>query len=104
MRPKFLPFAPKIDKVRRLVLTRFYCGMNGNDLFMYQIHKINSDNMVDQFFSHLYALGTHNIDSVGSYYHSKTGEPVEVFKMDFKHVNGCDDLQNVEKIWKIATK
>ena len=104
MRPDFKPFTPKIDKVRRLVLTRFYCGMNGGDLFMYQIHKINSDNMVDKFFTHLYALGTHQMDSVGSYHHAKTGEPVEVFKMDFQHVCGCDGLQNVEKIWKIGTQ
>ena len=60
--------------------------------------------MVDKYFSHLYALGTHQMDSVGSYHHAKTGEPVKVFKMDFQHVCGCDGLQNVEKIWKIGTQ
>ena len=104
MRPKFKPFNPKVDLNQNLVLSRFYCGINSSDLFMYTIHKITENLTIDENFGHLYCIGTHQINSVGVYHHSKTGEPLEALKMDFKDVSGCEDETNVLKIWKIATK
>jgi len=99
---KFKSFMPKTDLKRRLVLTRFYCGVKGHNSFMYEIHKITKHETVHCGFKHLYAIGTDDFESVDGFHHSKTGEPVQVFKSAFKGVSGCVDKLNILNIWKRA--
>lgn len=99
---QFKSFSPKVDIKRRLVLTRYYCGMKGQNSFMYQIHKVTMSETIHQQFKHLYALSNDEWDSVTQFYHSKTGEPVRVFKSAFKSVYGCNNKQDVVGIWRVA--
>ena len=99
---KFKTFSPKADINRRLVLTRYYCGVKGNNSFMYQIHKITLSETIHFNFKHLYAISNDEWDTVTQFYHSKTGEPVRVFKSAFKSVYGCDNKLDVVSVWQRA--
>ena len=92
-------FTPKVDQKRRLVLTRFYTGVKQSNSFCYQITRITKTGSVDKRFKALYAYGTDNFDSVKSFQHSSTGEPVKVFKKPFKSVFGVKEKNNPTIVW-----
>ena len=93
-------FTPKVDQKRRLVLTRFYTGVKQSKSFCYQITRITNVGSVDKRFKPLYAYGTDDFDSVKSFQHSSTGEPVKVFKKPFKSVFGVKEKNDPTIVWK----
>jgi hypothetical protein len=93
-------FTPKVDQKRRLVLTRFYKGVKQSNSFCYQITRITKVGSVDKRFKPLYAYGTDDFDSVKSFQHSSTGEPVKVFKKPFKSVFGVKEKNDPTIVWK----
>ncbi len=96
---KFKSFAPKVDTKRRLVMTRWYAGVRGENSFCYMIHRITKKNTIDKRFKHLYAYGTDDYSSISEFHHAQTGEPVRVFKSSFKSVFKITDKLNVLEIW-----
>ena len=96
---KYKSFTPKVDQKRRLVLTRFYTGVKQSNSFCYQITRITKTGSVDKRFKALYAYGTDDFDSVKSFQHSSTGEPVKVFKKPFKSVFGVKEKNNPTIVW-----
>ena len=92
-------FTPKVDLKRRLVLTRFYTGVKQSNSFCYQITRITKVGSVDKRFKALYAYGTDDFDSVKSFQHSSTGEPVKVFKKPFKSVFGVREKNDPTIVW-----
>lgn len=99
---KYKTFIPKVDIKKRLVLTRFYCGIKNNNCFMYTIHNITLNNTISIPFNHLFCLSNDDYNSVNEFYNSKTGDPVEVLKTDFKSVLGTDDNNNILEVWSRA--
>ena len=97
---KFKSFAPKVDTKRRLVLTRFYTGIKGENSFCYLIHRITKKNTIDKKFKYLYAYGDDDYGSVTEFHHAQSGEVVRVFKSSFKSVFKIIDKLNVVDIWK----
>jgi hypothetical protein len=97
---KYKSFTPKVDQKRRLVLTRFYTGVKQSNSFCYQITRITKVGSVDKRFKPLYAYGTDDFDSVKSFQHSSTGEPVKVFKKPFKSVFGVKEKNDPTIVWK----
>lgn len=98
---KFKSFNPKVDKSRRLVMTRFYAGVNGSNTFCYEINKITKKGNKDKKFNTLFAFGSDDASSVKSFMNSRTGEKVRVFKAPFKTVFGTRGLVNPEDVWKV---
>ena len=96
---KFKSFAPKVDTKRRLVLTRFYTGINGENSYCYLIHRITKKNTIDKRFKYLYSYGDDNYGSVTEFHHAQSGEVVRVFKSSFKSVFKITDKLNVLEIW-----
>jgi hypothetical protein len=96
---QFKSFTPKVDKTRRLVLTRFYTGVKGSNNFCYQIAKINKKGTLDKKFKPLYSFGTDDFSSISDFQHSGNGEKVKVFKKPFKSVFGVKDKSNPERVW-----
>lgn len=97
---KYKSFTPKVDLKRRLVLTRFYTGVNNSNLFCYQISRITKNVSVDKKFKPLYSYGTDDFDSIKEFKHSYTGESVRVFKKPFKSVFGVKEKNNPVVVWK----
>ena len=97
---KFKSFAPKVDTKRRLVLTRFYTGIKGENSFCYLIHRITKKNTIDKRFKHLYSYGDDNYGSITEFHHAQSGEVVRVFKSSFKSVFKITDKLDVLEIWK----
>jgi hypothetical protein len=95
----FKTFSPKVDQKRRLVLTRFYTGVKESNSFCYQIAKITKTGTLDKKFKPLYAFGTDDFDSVKTFSHSSTGEPVKVFKKPFKSVFGVKEKNDAKSVW-----
>lgn len=100
---KYKQFTPKVDQKRRLVLTRFHAGVGDSPNFCYQITRINKQGEVDKKFKPLYAFGTDDFSSVKGFIHSKTGEPVKIFKKPFKSVFGVKEKCDPKSIWKSIT-
>lgn len=100
----FKTFAPKVDPSRRLVLTRYYTGVNGSNSFCYQINRITKSGTEDKRFKTLYSFGTDDFSSVKQFSNSRTGEVVRVFKKPFKSVFGVKDKSNPEKVWNFFEK
>ena len=96
---KFKSFAPKVDSKRRLVLTRFYTGIKGENSFCYLIHRITKKNTIDKRFKYLYAYGDDNYGSVTEFHHAHSGEVVRVFRSSFKSVFKITDKLNIVEIW-----
>ena len=96
---KFKSFAPKVDTKRRLVLTRFYTGIKGENSFCYLIHRITKKNTIDKKFKYLYSYGDDNYGSITEFHHAQSGEVVRVFKSSFKSVFKITDKLNVLEIW-----
>ena len=96
---KFKSFAPRVDIKRRLVLTRFYSGIRGDNSFCYLIHRITKKGSIDKKFKHLYAYGDDDYKSVTEFHHAQSGDPVRVFKSSFKSVFKITDKLNVIEIW-----
>jgi len=92
-------FTPKVDQKRRLVLTRFNAGIKDSNSFCYQITRITKTGSVDKRFKTLYAFGTDDFDSVKTFSHSSTGEPVKVFKKPFKSVFGVKEKNDAKSVW-----
>jgi hypothetical protein len=97
---KFKSFSPKVDSKRRLVLTRFYTGIRGENSFCYLIYRITKKNTIDKRFKYLFAYGDDNYGSVTEFHHAQSGEVVRVFKSSFKSVFKITDKLNVLEIWK----
>lgn len=95
----FKIFIPKVDKKRRLVLTRFYVGINNSNVFCYKISRINKRGFEDSKFKPLYAYGTDEFSSVTEFKHSGSGEKVKVYKTSFKSVFGSKNNQTPINIW-----
>jgi len=98
----FKSFAPKVDIKRRLVLTRYYTGIHGENSFCYVIHRITKKNTIDKRFKYLYAYGDDNYRSVTEFRHASKGEPVRVFKTSFKSVFKIKNKLDVVGIWNSA--
>jgi len=92
---KFKSFSPKVDSKRRLVLTRFYTGIRGENSFCYLIYRITKKNTIDKRFKHLYAYGSDDYGSVTEFHHAQSGEVVRVFKSSFKSVFKITDKLDV---------
>ena len=97
---KFKSFAPKVDTKRRLVLTRFYTGINGENSFCYLIYRITKKGTVDKRFKYLFAYGDDNYGSVTEFHHAQSGEVVRVFRSSFKSVFKIKDKLDIIEIWK----
>jgi hypothetical protein len=95
----FKQFTPRVDKDKRLVITRFYAGINGNNTFCYTVSRINKKGELDKKFKPLYAFGTDEFSSVKTFMKQTTGEPVRVVKKPFKVVFGIEDKANVKEVW-----
>ena len=50
MKSKFKTFTPRVDIKRRLVMTRFYAGVNKSNSFCYMIHRITKKGKIDKGF------------------------------------------------------
>jgi len=96
---KFKSFAPRVDTKRRLVLTRYYTGIRGENSFCYLIYRITKKNTIDKRFKHLYAYGDDNYGSVTEFHHAQSGEVVRVFKSSFKSVFKIKDKLDILEIW-----
>ncbi len=95
----FKKFFPKVDEKRRLVLTRFYTGVNGSNSFCYQVVRINKKGDIDKRFKPLFAFGTDDFSSITGFHHWGNGELVKVYKKPFKTVFGVADKSNPVAIW-----
>ena len=96
---KFKSFAPRVDTKRRLVLTRYYTGIRGENSFCYLIYRITKKGTVDKRFKHLYAYGDDNYGSITEFHHAQSGEVVRVFRSSFKSVFKIKDKLNIVEIW-----
>lgn len=92
-------FTPKVDKKRRLVLTRIYAGVKGSNVYLYKIHRINKLDQIDKRFKPLFAFGSDDFKNIEHFQHSQTGEIVKVPKTTFKSVFGVADKNNPVEIW-----
>ncbi len=63
----FKQFTPRVDKDKRLVITRFYAGIKGNNTFCYTVSRINKKGELDKKFKPLYAFGTDDFSSVKTF-------------------------------------
>jgi hypothetical protein len=102
----FKKFTPRVDKQKRLVITRFYAGINGNNTFCYTVSRINKKGELDKKFKPLYAFGTDDFSSVKTFMKQTTGEPVRVVKRPFKVVLssrsslfGIEDKSDAKEVW-----
>lgn len=100
----FKSFTPKVDKSRRLVMTRFYAGVNGSNVFCYEVSRINKKGLKDKKFSTLFAFGEDDFSSIKDFSSSRTGEKVKVFKSPFKSVFGLKEKANPEVVWMYSDK
>jgi hypothetical protein len=94
----FKQFTPRVNKDKRLVITRFYAGINGNNTFCYTVSRINKKGELDKRFKPLYAFGTDEFSSVKTFMKQTTGEQVRVVKKPFKVVFGIEDKANVKEV------
>ncbi len=101
---KFKSFVPKVDSSRNLVMTRLYSGVNGSNVFCYQIFRITKKGVEDKRFKTLYAFGTDEFDSIKYFSNSRTGEKVRVFKKPFKSVFGVKEKNNPVEVWNFFQK
>lgn len=93
---------PKINKSKRLVVTRVNCGVGENTLYLYQIWRITKLGNVDKRFKPLFAITDRDFQKIPQFFHSKTGEAIKIAKTQFKTVTGVYDVGNPESIWKLA--
>ncbi len=98
----FKQFSPRVDSQKRLVITRFYAGIEGSNNFCYMVTRINKSGSVDKKFKPLYAFGTDEFSSVKQFLNQRTGEPVRVVKKPFKTVFGVKDKSCPIEVWNKA--
>jgi len=91
-------FLPKVDKKRRLILTRFYSGVAGQNVWCYQIHRVTKLGQIDRKWKPLYAFGSDDFSAVGEFKHSTTGQIVKVPKSQFRAVSGVVNKKDVLEI------
>ena len=97
---EFKSFTPRVDKSRRLVLTRFYAGVKDSNSFCYQIHRITKSGTVDKRFKTLYSFATDDFTKVKEFRHSQDGRPVKVYKTPFKSVFGVKEKNDPIQVWR----
>jgi hypothetical protein len=104
MKTTFKQFHPKVDKKRRLVLTRIYTGIKGSNNFCYRIDFINQKGDINKRVKPLYAFGNDDFSNVKEFKHAGNGEPTKVFKSAFKTVYGVSNKVDAITIWSKANK
>ena len=97
---KFKSFTPRVDTKRRLVMTRFYAGVNNSNSFCYMIHRITKKGTIDKKFKFLYYFGTDDYSKVKEFHHANTGELMRTYKTSFKGVFKVKDKFDVLTLWK----
>tara|TARA_R110000868_G_scaffold14135_1_gene66022 strand:- start:54 stop:377 length:324 start_codon:yes stop_codon:yes gene_type:complete len=97
---KFKSFTPRVDTKRRLVMTRFYAGVNNSNSFCYMIHRITKKGTIDKKFKFLYCFGTDDYSKVKEFHHANTGELMRTYKTSFKGVFKVKDKFDVLTLWK----
>ena len=97
---KFKTFTPRVDIKRRLVMTRFYVGVDGSNSFCYVIHRITKKNTIDKKFKYLYCFSDDDYTTVKEFNHSLTGEPYRIYKSSFKGVFKLKDKLQPLLIWE----
>ncbi len=100
MENKFKTFTPRVDKKRRLVMTRFYAGVNNSNSFCYMIHRITKKGTVDKRYKFLYCFATDDYSKVKEFHNANTGEPTRIYKSSFKGVFKIKDKFDILTIWK----
>ena len=80
----FKQFTPKVDKDKRLVITRFYAGINGNNTFCYNVSRINMKGEIDKRFKPLYAFGTDDFSTVKSFMNKVQANRLESLRNHLK--------------------
>lgn len=96
----FKKFSPKVDKNRRLVLTRMYAGIRGTNVFQYTIHKMNISGQINSNWKHLFAFGTDDFKSVSKFRNANTGETSKVYKTAFTSIAGVSEKTNPTMVWR----
>ena len=111
---KFKTFSPIVDTKRRLVMSRFYTGVNshiimdgevvpkrinGANSFCYVIHHITKKGSIDKRYKYLYSFGTDDYSKVKEFYNANTGEPTRIFKSSFKGVFKLKSKFSIISIW-----
>jgi len=97
---KFKSFTPRVDTKRRLVMTRFYSGVNNTNSFCYVIHRITKKGTIDKKFKYLYCFGTDDYSEVKEFHNANTGELIRTYKTSFKGVFKVKDKFDVLTLWK----
>lgn len=100
MENKFKTFTPRVDIKRRLVMTRFYAGVNNCNSFCYMIHRITKKGTVDKRYKFLYCFSTDDYSKVKEFHNANTGEATRVYKTSFKGVFKIKNKCDVITIWK----
>lgn len=100
MENKFKTFTPRVDKKRRLVMTRFYAGVNKSNSFCYMIHRITKKGKIDKRYKFLYCFGTDDYSKVKEFHNANTGEVIRTYKSAFKGVFKVKDKSDVLTVWK----
>ena len=83
---KFKSFTPRVDTKRRLVMTRFYAGVNNYNSFCYMIHRTTKKGTIDKKFKFLYQK---HILAVYEYEFASGRLPLEV-ALEYAHDNVID--------------
>jgi hypothetical protein len=96
---KFKRFTPRVDVKRRLIMTRFYVGVDGSNSFCYVIHRITKKDTIDKRFKYLYCYSDDDYSNVKEFNHSLTGEPYRIYKSSFKSVPKLKGRLNLLYIW-----
>ena len=97
---RFKKFSPKVDKKRKLVLTRMYAGIRGTNVFQYTIHKMNALGQINSNWKHLYSFGTDEFKSIEQFKNANTGETSKVYKTAFTSIAGVSEKSNPTMVWK----
>lgn len=94
----FKRFQPRIDIKRRLVLRRFYTGVNGSNSFCYRIERITKKGLLDKRFKSLFAYGADDFKTIKNFKHTLNGKAIKVFKTSFVSVFKIKNKSSVD-IW-----
>ena len=98
-------FIPKIYKGNRMVMTRKSIGVGMDELYLYEIHKLDIKGNVDTNFDTLYCIGSDDYDTIKEFKQSKTGQVQIVRKSNFRNLKQRIFLHNStepELVWRKA--
>jgi hypothetical protein len=102
MKSKFKTFTPRVDIKRRLVMTRFYAGVNKSNSFCYMIHRITKKGKIDKRYKFLYCFGTDDYSKIKDFFNANTGELTRTYKSSFKGVFKIKNKFDVLTIWETS--